>query len=391
MQHRLLVFAKRDVSVVLKRQKVARVGGLVVNRDLGTGVMGNKGGLVSTFVVEKEGFATTCTAINAHLWVAGVPWARARRRRHFPHRHARENAGCGDSVAYAGAHRGHRSRPGREDRRHAKKDNDTHRPAHEGKFHERMDALEEILKKAKVLRSDIAVLAGDLNWRLDTDHVWDGSVEHCIREGDWKSLREADELVRAHEQHGVLSDWTVPVCDFPPTFKLKPGGLEYDPKRLPAWCDRVLFRADTTIRTVVRSHRSFPVVDTSDHRPVGLELTIQDPSKIPESRIRSFGKKIRRSFGRILPQIREDQSPRNQRPGLETFRSKFGGSIFTSIAGHGHPEFSDTDDEESEAASDVSASSDDEESARFVASPKSDLRSPENVVVEGKAWQEPPS
>ena len=99
-----------------------------------------------------------------------------------------------------------------------------------------------------------------------------------------------------------------------------------------------------------------------------------------------------------MPQIREDQAPRNQRPGLETFRSKFGGSIFTSIAGHGHPEFSDTDDDESEAASDVSASSDDEEAAiermespRFVESPKSDLRSPENVVVEGKAWQEPPS
>ena len=71
-RNRLLVFAKRDVSVVLKRHKVARVGGLVVNRDLGTGVMGNKGGLVSTFVVEKEGFATTCTAINAHLYAAGV-------------------------------------------------------------------------------------------------------------------------------------------------------------------------------------------------------------------------------------------------------------------------------------------------------------------------------
>ena len=41
--------------------------------------MGNKGGLVSTFVVEKEGFATTCTAINAHLYEAGVPWARTRR------------------------------------------------------------------------------------------------------------------------------------------------------------------------------------------------------------------------------------------------------------------------------------------------------------------------
>ena len=79
-RHRLLVFAKRDVSVVLKRHKVARVGGLVVNRDLGTGVMGNKGGLVSTFVVEKEGFATTCTAINAHLCVAGVPWSRTRVR-----------------------------------------------------------------------------------------------------------------------------------------------------------------------------------------------------------------------------------------------------------------------------------------------------------------------
>ena len=277
---------------------------------------------------------------------------------------------------------------------HRDKTKKKHRPAHEGKFHERMDALEEILKKAKVLRSDIAVLAGDLNWRLDTDQVWDGSVEHCIREGDWKSLREADELVRAHEKHGVLSDWTVPVCDFAPTFKLKPGGLEYDPKRLPAWCDRVLFRADTTIRTVVRSHRSFPVVDTSDHRPVGLELTIQDPSKIPESRIRSFGKKIRRSFGRVFAAIPEDQSPKNQRPGLETFRSKFGGSIFTSIAGHGGDVIDSDSETDASEAGDVSASSDDEasqESARFVESPKSDLRSPENVVVEGVAWQESPS
>ena len=121
--------------------------------------MGNKGGLVSTFVVEKEGFATTCTAINAHLCVAGVPWSRVRTG---PERYL-------------------------------------HRPAHEGKFHERMDALEEILKKAKVLRSDIAVLAGDLNWRLDTDHVWDGSVEHCIREGDWIRLasRSGETSLRA--------------------------------------------------------------------------------------------------------------------------------------------------------------------------------------------------
>ena len=96
MQHRLLVFAKRDVSVVLKRHKVARVGGRVINRDLNTGLMGNKGGLVSTFVVEKEGFATTCTAINAHLYVAGVPRSRTRRgdgaRVPLPHRRARENA-----------------------------------------------------------------------------------------------------------------------------------------------------------------------------------------------------------------------------------------------------------------------------------------------------------
>ena len=54
-----------------------------------------------------------------------------------------------------------------------------------------------------------------------------------------------------------------------------------------------------------------------------------------------------------------------------------------------------TDDEtDASEAGDVSASSDDEESqesARFVESPKSDLRSPENVVVEGVAWREPPS
>ena len=190
----------------------------------------------------------------------------------------------------------------------------------------------------------------------------------------------------------MLSDWTVPVCDFPPTFKLKPGGIEYDPKRLPAWCDRVLFRADTTIRTVVRSHRSFPVVDTSDHRPVGLELTIQDPSKIPESRIRSFGKKIRRSFGRVFAAIPEDSISQEPEAGPRDVPVEVRGSIFTSIAGHGG-DVIDTDDEsDASEAGDVSASSDDEESqesARFVESPKSDLRSPENVVERGVAWREP--
>lgn len=49
--------------------------------------------------------------------------------------------------------------------------------------------------------------------------------------------------MRARAEHGVLSDWTVPACDFPLTFKLRPRSRAYDPKRLPAWCDRVLFRS----------------------------------------------------------------------------------------------------------------------------------------------------
>lgn len=288
-QLRLLVFAKRDVSVLSQRRKDARVGGRATNHDLRTGVLGNKGGLISTFVVEKAGFAATCTAINAHL------------------------------------------------------------PAHEGRFPQRMAALEAILKKARAVTSAVSVLAGDLNWRLEPDEVWDGGVERCMQSGDWRSLRSADELVRARAEHSVLSDWTVPACEFPPTFKLKPRSQAYDPKRLPAWCDRVLFRG--AYACDVLSHRSCPGVDTSDHRPVGLMLRVRDPAG-PESRMRRFGTRIRRSFGRSLlwmTPIDED----------DELQAQGGGRLFTSTAGPGGDGSDGYETDFSDAGA-VSASSDDE-------------------------------
>jgi len=139
---------------------------------------------------------------------------------------------------------------------------------------------------------DIFTVAGDLNVRLDlppgTDA--DGKLHAMLRgswdagssgsnslpatdvaspETAWRQLLRYDQLLSGTSQHlrplGVLEG---PI-NFPPTYRLLIGSDEYDPARVPAWCDRVLYKA---VAARLLSYRATGSLRGSDHRPVSAVI-----------------------------------------------------------------------------------------------------------------------
>ena len=61
---------------------------------------------------------------------------------------------------------------------------------------------------------------------------------------------------------------------FAPTFKLKENSDAYNPKRTPAWCDRIIYRGakrqETAAQGIISlvNYDSNTLVKISDHRPV---------------------------------------------------------------------------------------------------------------------------
>eukprot|EP00927_Polykrikos_kofoidii_P084042 TRINITY_DN8755_c0_g1_i2.p1 TRINITY_DN8755_c0_g1~~TRINITY_DN8755_c0_g1_i2.p1 ORF type:complete len:1154 (-),score=179.45 TRINITY_DN8755_c0_g1_i2:87-3548(-) len=69
------------------------------------------------------------------------------------------------------------------------------------------------------------------------------------------------------------------VVHFPPTYKYRPGTTELDTKRVPAWCDRVVYQAKYGAEAELLEYTSFPrLMFTSDHHPVAAQFTLSGPS-----------------------------------------------------------------------------------------------------------------
>merc|ERR1712000_215582 len=69
---------------------------------------------------------------------------------------------------------------------------------------------------------------------------------------------------------------------FPPTFKVQKGdvGFEYQGKRAPAWCDRVLWHSKKNrgrITCKKGDYKACPNVTSSDHKPVRCRLFLDIP------------------------------------------------------------------------------------------------------------------
>ncbi|XP_038892550.1 type I inositol polyphosphate 5-phosphatase 12 isoform X2 [Benincasa hispida] len=158
--------------------------------------------------------------------------------------------------------------------------------------------------KPELSDADMVVFLGDFNYRLfgiSYDEARDFVSQRCF---DW--LREKDQL-RAEMKNGkVFQGMREALIRFPPTYKFerhRPGLAGYDAgekKRIPAWCDRVIYR-DNRFTPASESSLECPVVSSvllyeacmevtdSDHKPVRCKFNIQISHADRSVRRKEFG------------------------------------------------------------------------------------------------------
>jgi endonuclease/exonuclease/phosphatase family metal-dependent hydrolase len=151
---------------------------------------------------------------------------------------------------------------------------------------------------------------GDLNYRVDWDKLRasnhesmgeaeaaadsaasgageDGKTEHAARFSkttdliaakEWASLYQADQLRLQMDRGYVLHGFSEVEPDFAPTFKvLKSATLGYKSKRIPSYCDRILWKSIPGLADKISAgpFRAFPEIPTSDHKPVSCEFKVK--------------------------------------------------------------------------------------------------------------------
>ncbi|GAB2218462.1 hypothetical protein Droror1_Dr00001686 [Drosera rotundifolia] len=138
--------------------------------------------------------------------------------------------------------------------------------------------------------ADMVVFLGDFNYRID-GISYDEARDFISQQSfDW--LKDKDQL-RAEMRAGkVFQGMREAVIRFPPTYKFErnqPGLAGYDAgekKRVPAWCDRVLFRdsrsstksecgLDCPVVGSISQYESCMDVTESDHKPVRCLFNVE--------------------------------------------------------------------------------------------------------------------
>ncbi|KAF8086041.1 hypothetical protein N665_0636s0013 [Sinapis alba] len=161
--------------------------------------------------------------------------------------------------------------------------------------------------KQDLAEADMVVFFGDFNYRL-FDISYDEARDFVSqRSFDW--LREKDQLRAEMKAGKVFQGMREAIITFPPTYKFerhRPGLGGYDSgekKRIPAWCDRVIYR-DTRTSPESECSLDCPVVASimmydacmdvteSDHKPVRCKFHVK---------IEHVDRSVRRQeFGRII-------------------------------------------------------------------------------------------
>ncbi|KAH7343583.1 Endonuclease/exonuclease/phosphatase [Rhizoctonia solani] len=119
-----------------------------------------------------------------------------------------------------------------------------------------------------ILDHEVVFLNGDLNYRIDQRREL---VIQSIQAGDIHSLLPHDQLLKEmqHNPGFRLRPFTEPPITFSPTYKYDRGSNEFDSsekRRIPAWCDRILYRSRGN--RVHYEHYTRYEPNVSDHRPV---------------------------------------------------------------------------------------------------------------------------
>lgn len=146
-------------------------------------------------------------------------------------------------------------------------------------------------------RHDVVFWLGDLNYRLqpleDLDQR-EAMLETVCREIDrqnWEQLVEYDQLKQQQRLGLVLAGFEEEALCFPPTFKFgktpdaKDAKSRYNTKRVPSYCDRILYRATGDARVECKAYTCESSVTSIDHRPVLGSFDITVPVVVPSKRV----------------------------------------------------------------------------------------------------------
>lgn len=168
-----------------------------------------------------------------------------------------------------------------------------HLAAHDEMLEERINDYQRIKEAThfsvkvskRIHEHDYVFWFGDLNFRLfnptnvQNNHTPE-VISEMVKHDRLNDLMKNDQLSNTMCEGRAFSELVERLPQFPPTFKFVHESNEYDMKRRPAWCDRILYKAKTRILKNCSLHleqvsyKSHPNYKLSDHKPVSSEFKI---------------------------------------------------------------------------------------------------------------------
>lgn len=165
----------------------------------------------------------------------------------------------------------------------------SHLAAHDAMYEERINDYQRIKDATKfsvkvsqnIFDHDYIFWFGDLNFRLYADDSTPEEVRDMVKQDKLSELLRKDQLMSLMCEGRAFSELVERTPLFPPTFKFEPGTNDYDMKRRPAWCDRILYKSknkilkNCTLELEQVSYKSHPNYKISDHKPVTSEFKLK--------------------------------------------------------------------------------------------------------------------